>query len=35
VEELYGAVNNVTQEWNDGLGSALLREAAADETDKN
>ena len=30
--ELYGEVNPFTQEWQDGLGSQIMREAAADES---
>jgi len=32
--ELYGEVNPYTQEWNDGLASSIMREAAGDETER-
>ena len=30
--ELYGEVNNFTQEWQDGLASQIMRECAMSET---
>jgi len=32
--ELYGEVNPYTQEWQDGLASSIMREAALDESEE-